>query len=86
MTYEVSVVAEYNIEDAKKNNLPRVLFQGRFEEEEDARSALFRYLEDESTLGKLGSRFRPEYVQVEIRYRSELGEKWDVIYTDVIII
>lgn len=86
MTYEVSVVAEYNEGDAKKNKLPRVLFQGRFGNEEDARSALSRYLDDESTLGKIGSRFRPEYVQVEIRHRSELGEKWDVIYTDAIVI
>lgn len=68
------------------DDVPGILYFATFSDESDAREALKRFLEDRENIVRLSERFKPLYLNASVLERSDLGQKWEVIYSESFLV
>lgn len=85
MAYRVQIECNYG-EETTSGDVPEILYFATFSDESDAREALKRFLEDRETIVRLSERFKPLFLTASVLERSDLGQNWEVIYSESFLV
>lgn len=84
MAYRVQIECNYGEEFS--DDVPGILYFATFSDESDAREALKRFLEDRENIVRLSERFKPLFLTASVLERSDLGQNWEVIYSESFLV